>query len=51
MGDVQYAGAVLEWCQFTMAGYAAAAAQVCVWSFRTPPKCSLPRIHLSLVTY
>ena len=44
---------VLEWCQVTMAGYAAAAAaaQVCAWSFRTPPTCSPPRIHLDLVTY
>jgi len=42
---------VLEWCQVTMAGYAAAAAR---WSFRTPPTCSPPpppRIHVALVTY
>jgi len=30
---------MLEWCQVTMAGYAAAA-QVFVWSFRTMPTCS-----------
>jgi len=29
----------------------AAAAQVSAWSFRTPPMCSPPRIHVALVTY
>jgi len=36
-------------CQVTVAGYAAA--QVCEWSFRTPPTCSPPRTHVALVTF